>query len=59
MELLSKKEVCGILRIAPRTLDRRIADKQIRIIKNGHKVQITLSEVKAFIKRNSHGGPNA
>ena len=56
MQLLSKKEVCGILGIASRSLDRRIAAGDIGIVKVGHLTKIKLSEVKAFINRNSHGG---
>ena len=56
MKLLRKKEVCGILDIAPRSLDRRIASGDIGIVKVGRLTRISLDEVKSFIKRNSHGG---
>jgi len=56
MKLLSKKEVCGLLGIAPRSLDRRIANRELGIVKIGRLTKIKESEVKAFIKRNSHGG---
>jgi excisionase family DNA binding protein len=56
MQLLNKKEVCSILGIASRTLDRRIAGGDIGIVKVGHLTRISLDEVEAFIKRNSHGG---
>lgn len=59
MQLLSKKEVCGILGIAPRSLDRRISNQEIGIVKVGHLTKIKMAEVKAFIKRNSHGGLTA
>lgn len=56
MKLLNKKEVCGILGIASRSLDRRIAAGDIGIVKVGHLTRISESEVYSFIKRNSHGG---
>lgn len=59
MQLLNKKDVCGILGIAPRSLDRRIANKEIGIVKVGRLTKIRMSEVKAFIKRNSCGGQAA
>ena len=56
MKLHSKKEVCGMLGISPRSLDRLISAGEIGIVKIGHLTKITLEEVKAFVKRNSHGG---
>ncbi|MCK4563740.1 MAG: helix-turn-helix domain-containing protein [Verrucomicrobia bacterium] len=56
MKLHSKKEVCGMLGISPRSLDRRISAGEIQIVKVGRLTKITLEEVKAFVKRNSHGG---
>jgi excisionase family DNA binding protein len=56
MKLLSKKEVCGILGIALRSLDRRISNREIGIVKIGRLTRIKESEVKEFIRRNSHGG---
>ena len=59
MKLLSKKEASGMLNISQRTLDRRIAFGQIATVKNGRLVQITLTEIAAFIQRNSRGGRTA
>ncbi len=59
MQLLSKKEVCGILGIALRSLDRRIANQEIGIVKVGRLTRIKETEVKEYIRRNSHGGLTA
>lgn len=59
MQLLNKKEVCAMLGIAPRSLDRLIANQEIGIVKIRRLTKIKLSEVQAFIKRNSHGGLTA
>jgi hypothetical protein len=59
MKLHSKKEVCGMLGISPRSLDRRISNREIGIVKIGHLTKISDVELIAFIKRNSHGGVTA
>lgn len=59
MKLLNKKEVCGILGIAPRSLDRLIANQEIGIVKVRRMTRIKFSEVNEFIRRNSHGGLTA
>ena len=55
-KLRNKTDVCEILGVSIRGLDRLIAGGKIRIVKVGRLTKISQAEVDAFIERNSHGG---
>ena len=47
--LLTLKEVCAILRISPKTLQRRIDAEKLVVVRNGRRVLVTPRDLARYI----------
>lgn len=59
LKLLPIIEVAEMLGVSKRTVDRMIAAGEFQIVKVLRSTRIPLSEIKAYIKRNTFNGGSA
>ena len=54
--LYDRKEAAWLLSLCPRTIDNLIASKQLKCIRIGNRVRLTVDELQKFIKRSHPTG---